>query len=113
MGLPDEVNLSNTAMDIWYRQHASITLPGLGSPGAPRAVTVPAARVAWGITILSNAPNPAAAIKFLEMLLGRDGAATLEVNGPSRLSPALVSSSDYRNLPEPLRRLVRQQAASQ
>ena len=113
VGLPDEVNLSNTAMDIWYRQHASITLPGLGSPGAPRAVTVPAARVAWGITILSNAPNPAAAIKFLEMLLGRDGAATLEVNGPSRLSPALVSSSDYRNLPEPLRRLVRQQAASQ
>jgi ABC-type glycerol-3-phosphate transport system substrate-binding protein len=105
-------NLSNAAMDIWYRQHASINLPGLGSPGAPGAVTVPAARVAWGITMLSNAPNPAAAVKFLEMLLGQDGAAMLKANGPSPLSPAVVSSSDYRNLPEPLRRLVRQQAAS-
>lgn len=108
--LPDEINLSNSAMDVWYRQHASITLFGLGSPSALRAVTVPAA---WGISILRNAQNPAAAVKFLEMLLGQDGAAMLEANGPSPLSPSVVNSSDYRNLPEPLRRLVRQQAASQ
>ena len=111
--LPDEINLSSPAMDAWYRQHASITLPGLGGPSVPRAVTVPAARVAWGITILRDAPNPAAALKFLEILLVRDGAAMLEANGPSPLSPAIVSPSDYRKLPEPLRRLVRQQAASQ
>ena len=92
VNLPDEINLSNPKMDAWYRQHASIVLPGLGSPGAARSVAIPAARVAWGITILKNAPNPAAAVKFLKMLLGREGAALLEANGPSPLSPAVVSS---------------------
>ena len=113
VNLPDEINLSDPTMDAWYRQHASIVLPGLGSPGAARSVAIPAARVAWGITILKNAPNPAAAVKFLKMLLGREGAALLEANGPSPLSPAVVGSDDYRHLPEPLRPLVREKAASQ
>jgi len=47
------------------------------------------------------------------MLLGRDIAALLEANGPSPLSPAVVSSNDYRYVPEPLRPLVREKAASQ
>jgi molybdate/tungstate transport system substrate-binding protein len=111
--LPDKINLSDPTMDVWYRQHASIVLPGLGSPGAARSVAIPAARVAWGITILKNAPNQAGAVKFLKMLLGRDGAALLEANGPSPLSPAVVSSKDYRHLPEALRPLVQQKAASQ
>jgi len=111
--LPDEINLSNPKMDAWYRQHASIVLPGLGSPGAARSVAIPAARVAWGITILKNAPNPAAAVKFLQKLLGREGAALLQANGPAPLSPAVVGSEDYRHLPEPLRPLVREKAASQ
>ena len=111
--LPDEINLSNPKMDAWYRQHASIVLPGLGSPAAARNVAIPAARVAWGITILKNAPNSAAAVKFLKMLLGREGAALLEANGPSPLSPAVVGSDDFRHLPEPLRPLVREKTASQ
>ena len=111
--LPDKINLSDPTMDVWYRQHASIVLPGLGSPGAARSVAIPAARVAWGITILKNAPNPTGAVKFLKMLLGRDGAALLEANGPSPLSPAVVSSNDYRHVPEALRPLVREKAASQ
>lgn len=110
--LPDEVNLSDPKMDAWYRQHASIVLPGLGSPGAAGSVAIPAARVAWGITILNNAPNPAGAVKFLQMLLGREGAALLEAHGPSPLSPAVVSSNDYRHVPEPLRPLVREKSAS-
>ena len=113
VNLPDEINLSNPTMDAWYRQHASMVLPGLGSPGAARTVVIPASRVAWGITILNNAPNRAGAVKFLQMLLGRDGATLLEANGPSPLSPAVVSSNDYRHLPEALRPLVRQKAASQ
>jgi molybdate/tungstate transport system substrate-binding protein len=112
VNLPDEINLSNPTMDARYRQHASIVLPGLGSPGAARTVTIPAARVAWGITILKNAPNPVGAVKFLQMLLGSDGAAQLEANGPAPLSPAVISANDYRRLPEPLRPLVREKAAS-
>ena len=113
VNLPPEIGMSDPTMDAWYRQHASIVLPGLGSQGAARTVMIPAARAAWGITILKNAPNPAGAVKFLQMLLGRDGAALLEANGPSPLSPAVVSSNDYRHLPEALRPLVRQKAASQ
>jgi molybdate/tungstate transport system substrate-binding protein len=113
VNLPPEIGMSDPAMDAWYRQHAAIVLPGLGSPGAARSVTIPAARVAWGITILKNAPNPAAAVKFLQMLLGPEGAALLEASGPSPLSPAVVSSDDYRHVPEPLRPLVREKAASQ
>ena len=112
VNLPDEISLSNPKLDTWYRQHASIVLPGLGSPGAARTVAIPAARVAWGITILKNDPNPAGAVKFLKMLLGRDGAALLEATGPPPLSPAVVSSNDYRHVPEPLRPLVREKAAS-
>ena len=103
--LPDEINLSDPARDAWYGQHASIVLPGLGSPGAARTVAIPAARVAWGITLLKNAPNAAGAVKFLQMLLGRDGAALLEANGPSPLAP-VVTSNDYDHLPEQLRPLV-------
>jgi molybdate/tungstate transport system substrate-binding protein len=113
VNLPDEINLSDPKMDTWYRQHASIVLPGLGSPGSARTVVIPASRVAWGVTIPKNAPNRAGAVKFLQMLLGRDGATLLEANGPSPLSPAVVSSNDYRHLPEALRPLVRQKAASQ
>jgi molybdate/tungstate transport system substrate-binding protein len=94
-------------MDARYRQRASIVLPGLGSPGAARSVTIPAARVAWGITILKNAPNPTGAVKFLQMLLGHDGAALLDAYGPAALSPAVVTSNDYRHVPELLRPLVR------
>ena len=111
VNLPPEIGMSDPEMDDWYRQHASIVLPGLGSPGAARTVTIPAARVAWGITIMKNAPNHAGAIQFLQMLLGREGAALLEANGPSPLSPAVVSPSDYRHIPAALRPLVREKAA--
>ena len=113
VGLPDEINLSNPAMDIWYRQHASIVLPGLGSPGAARTCGNSGRARRVGDHDSEECPESAAAVKFLEMLLGRDGAAMLEANGPSPLSPAVVGSGDYRHLPEPLRPLVREKAASQ
>ena len=104
--LPDEVNLSDPARDAYYRQHALIVLPGLGTPRSARTIPVPATRVAWGITIMKNAPNPADAVRFLRLLLGPAGRAALEENGPAPIVPAQVSREDYGRIPEALRALV-------
>lgn len=104
--LPDEINLSDPAKDSYYRQ-AVVVLPGLGTPRSAKTVAVTGARLAWGITMLKDAPNKENAIKFLQLLLSPAGTASLKENGPDPLSPALVSPADLRNLPESLRPLVR------
>lgn len=113
VNLPDEINLSDPAKNAYYRQHAVVVLPGLGTPRSARSIAVPGARVAWGITLLKDAPNRQNAVRFLQLLLSPAGTALLKANGPAPLSPAVVSSNDYRHLPEPLRPLVREKAASQ
>src|SRR5262249_14990732 len=104
--LPDEINLSDPAKDAYYRQHAIVVLPGLGTSRSARTIAVPGARVAWGITLLKEAPNKQNAIKFLQLLLSSEGTSALKKNGPDPLIPAIVSSEDFRNVPETLRRLV-------
>jgi molybdate/tungstate transport system substrate-binding protein len=104
--LPDEINLSNPAKDSWYSQNAVVVLPGLGTTRSARTIPVPGTHVAWGITLLKDAPNRENAIKFLELLLGPAGARSLNENGPDPISPALVSSPDLHKLPDSLRRLV-------
>jgi molybdate/tungstate transport system substrate-binding protein len=105
--LPDELNLSNPGKDAYYRQHAVVVLPGLGTPQSAKTIAVPGARVAWGITMLEDAPNKQNAIKFMELLLSPTGTAALNENGPDPLSPALVSPQDFKNLPEALRPMVK------
>src|SRR5215475_284296 len=105
--LPSEINLSDPAKDAYYRQHAIVVLPGLGTSRSARTIAVPGARVAWGITLLKEAPNKQNAIKFLQLVLSSEGTSALKKNGPDPLSPAMVSSEDLRNLPESLRSLVR------
>lgn len=105
--LPDEINLSDPAKDAYYRQHAIVVLPGLGTPRSARTIALPGARLAWGITMLNDAPNKRNAIKFLELLLSPAGKAALAENGPDPLSPALVNSTDLPNLPESLRGLLK------
>ena len=70
--LPDSVDLSNSAKNGYYSQ-AVIVVPGLGLPGTAQSVTIPATRVAWGVTILNKTPNRENAIKFLQILLGSTG----------------------------------------
>ncbi|HEY2381402.1 MAG TPA: substrate-binding domain-containing protein [Terriglobia bacterium] len=106
--LPDEINLSDPAKDAYYRQHAIVVLPGLGTSRSAHTIPVPGAHVAWGITLLKDALNRQNAIKFLELLLSPEGTSALKKNGPDPLSAAIVSAEDFRNLPEPLRPLVRQ-----
>lgn len=107
--LPAEINLSDPGKDAYYRQHAVVVLPGLGTARSARMIEVPGARVAWGITLLKDAPNRENAIRFLQLLLSPVGASALRENGPEPLSPAMVRSPDLRNLPDALRPLVRSQ----
>jgi molybdate/tungstate transport system substrate-binding protein len=105
--LPDEINMSDPAKDAYYRQHAIVVLPGLGTPKSGRTIAVPGAHVAWGITLMKDAPNKENAIKFLQLLLSPVGTASLKENGPEPISPALVSPADLHKLPESLRSLVK------
>jgi molybdate/tungstate transport system substrate-binding protein len=108
--LPDEINFSDPAKDAYYREHAIVVLPGLGTPRSARTVAVPGARLAWGITMLKDAPNKENAIQFLRLLLGPAGKAALSENGPEPLSPGLVDSADFPSVPESLRALVKKSA---
>jgi len=110
VNLPDEINMSDPAKDAYYRQHAVVVLPGLGVPRSARTIPVPGAHVAWGITLLTGAPNRENAVKFLQLLLSATGTASLNDNGPAPLSPALVSPADFHKLPESLRPLVKTMA---
>jgi len=105
--LPDEINMSDPAKDAYYRQNAVVVLPGLGTSRSARTIPVPGTHVAWGITLLNDAPNKENAIKFLQMLLSHAGTASLNENGPAPVSPALVSPADFHKLPESLRPLVK------
>lgn len=110
VNLPDEINLSDPAKNAYYAQHAVVVLPGLGTPRSARTIAVPGARVAWGITLMKDAPNRENAIKFLQLLLSPLGTASLKDNGPSPISPALVSPADFPKLPESLQSLVKTMA---
>jgi len=105
--LPDDVDLSNPAKNGAYQQ-AKLLEPGLGVPGAPDPVVLPATRVAWGLTILNNAPNRENAIKFVQLLLTPDGVGqtSLQKVGPAPISPAVVSPDDWAQLPAELQRLT-------
>ena len=105
--LPDEINMSDPAKDAYYKQHAVVVLPGLGTPRSARTIAVPGTHVAWGITLMNDAPNKENAIKFLQLLLSPAGTASLNENGPAPISPALVSAADLHKLPESLRPLVK------
>src|SRR5580658_8336680 len=105
--LPDEINMSDPAKDAYYKQHAVVVLPGLGTSRSARTIEVPGTHVAWGITLMNDAPNKENAIKFLQMLLSPAGTASLNENGPAPVSPALVTAADGQKRPESLQRLVK------
>jgi molybdate/tungstate transport system substrate-binding protein len=105
--LPDEVNLSDPSKDPFYGENAVVPIPGLGTARSARTVLVPGTHVAWGITLMKDAPNKNNAIRFLELLLGPSGVAALTENGPAPISPALVSAESFARLPRSLQPLVR------
>lgn len=104
--LPAEINLSDATKDEFYRKNAVVVIPGLGTARSARTVPIPGNHVAWGITLLKDAPNRENAVKFLQLLLGPEGAAALHTTGPAPISPALVSPESFAKLPQSLRPLV-------
>lgn len=105
--LPDEINMSDPAKDAYYQRNAVVVIPGLGTSRGAHTVAMPGAHVAWGITLLKDAPNKENAIQFLQLLLGAAGTRALNENGPAPIAPAFVSTADLHHLPEALRPLVR------
>jgi molybdate/tungstate transport system substrate-binding protein len=105
--VPEEINLSDSGKDAYYRQNAVVVLPGLGTPPSSRSIPVPGAHVAWGITLMKDAPNKETAIRFLQLLLGPEGTKSLTEHGPDPVTPALVSPADLHKLPPTLRSLVK------
>ena len=102
--LPESIDLSSEH----EAQYAGsrVTIPGLGTAGSPPWVTIPASRVAWGVTIASNSRHRDAAVLFLSSLLGPAGRDALAANGPAPLVPARVSRSAVRRLPNALRERI-------
>jgi len=109
--LPDRIDLSTSTNAEYYAQ-TSVTMPGLGISGAASAITIPASRAAWGVTIIRNGANQENARGFVGLLLGPIGTAALNASGPSPVTPAAVGPGDYKRIPQALRPLVAPQAAA-
>jgi molybdate/tungstate transport system substrate-binding protein len=106
VNLPDEINLSDPEKNAYYAQSV-VVLPGLGTDRSAQSIAVHGTRVAWGITLLKDAPNRENAIRFLELLLSPAGTSILKANGPAPISPALVKTEDLSKLPPSLRSFVK------
>ncbi len=95
--LPDSINLGNPKLTKFY-QTASVEISGK-KPG--EKITKKGEPMVYGVTILNDAPNKKAALKFVEFLLSKNkGMAILEKNGQSSLIPS--STSTFNNLPTQL-----------
>jgi molybdate/tungstate transport system substrate-binding protein len=103
--LPDRMDLSASNNETYYAQ-ASVTMPGLGTPGAASSVTMPASRAAWGLTIVRRNTSQDNALAFAALVLSPIGTAALNAHGPVPLTPAVTSTDDYKRLPSVLRVLV-------
>jgi hypothetical protein len=102
--LPASIDLSSE--DEAQYSGSRVTIPGLGTAGSAAWVTIPASRVAWGVTIASKSRHRDAAVLFLASLLGAAGRDALAANGPPPLVPARVARAAARRLPEALRGLT-------
>jgi molybdate/tungstate transport system substrate-binding protein len=108
--LPPEIDLSSPAKAAYYGQ-AVVSIAGLASTDPLYAMR--GTRVVFGLTVLKNAPNREAAIRFLQFMLSTkpgEGVALQAASGPDPLAPngpAWVSLDDYGKLPGSLTPLVR------
>ena len=83
IALPPQVNLSDQAMAASYGK-VTVNAGSLGN--------LTAKPIIYGLTIPSNAPNPALAEKFIAFVLSPQGQAIMSANGFTVISPALASS---------------------
>jgi molybdate/tungstate transport system substrate-binding protein len=105
VAVPDRIDLSTAANNGHYAR-ARVTIPGIGRPGTTSPVTIPGARVAWGLTVTRKSSNLENAILFVNLVLGAAGRNALNLHGPAPITPAFVSTGDYSRLPKSLQPLV-------
>ncbi len=93
--LCDEINLGNYKYDDFYKQ-ASVKVTGR-KPGT--WITRTGKSCTYGITILKDAPNPEAAVAFLEFLMDpRGGLQILKDLGQPPFIPCRVPTSQMKTL---------------
>lgn len=102
VALPDEINLKNPDYD---KQYASATTEINGKePG--KKETVRGEAMIYGVTMLRDAPNKAAALAFLQFLLTREkGMKIMERNGQPSVIP--MENSRFDKLPPELKEFAR------
>ncbi|OEU82836.1 MAG: molybdate ABC transporter substrate-binding protein [Desulfobacterales bacterium S5133MH4] len=102
--LPDEINLGNYKCDDFYKQ-ASVKVTGK-KPGTWISRT--GKSCTYGITIVKDAPNPEAAVAFLEFLMDpNNGLKILKEMGQPPFVPCRVSTAETKaRLPSPLQEWV-------
>lgn len=105
--LPNQINLKDTACLPLY-QSVSVTLTGR-KPGD--TIEQRGEVSVYGLTIPTQAPNPAAATAFVQFFLRADaGMAIIEKYGQPSALPSQTST--YDRIPQPLREFVRKPVAS-
>ena len=98
LALPDEVNLKKPELADLYRS-VSIELTGT-TPGT--TITQMGEPMVYGVTVPKNAPNPKAAMAFVQFLLAKDkGLAILQRNGQPGVVPSPTAT--YDKLPDALK----------
>lgn len=100
--LPDEVNLKQAALRDHYAK-VSVKISGK-KPGT--FITKKGAPMVYGITIPKSAPNPQAALAFVQFVLAADrGMAIMERNGQPSAVPSPTAS--YEAIPAALKRCAK------
>lgn len=93
--LPDEINLGNYRYDDFYRT-AAVKVSGK-KPGT--MITRRGKSCTYGITLIKDAPNPEAAVTFLDYLMDPNGGLrVLREMGQPPFVPCRVSSEEARAL---------------
>jgi molybdate/tungstate transport system substrate-binding protein len=100
--LPDALNLGEAAYDQAYHQVEVDLNNQRFATVKPQFI---GERIAYGITIPSNAPHPDAAAEFISFLLGTQGAAIMQANHQPLFDP--VTADQYTNLPVALQALCK------
>jgi molybdate/tungstate transport system substrate-binding protein len=95
--LPDELDMSNQALADFYSK-ATVDVTGSEEGTVSTLVGEP---TIYGVTIPSNAPHPAEALDFVELMLSSEGQAILSSQGQPPLVPA--QPSDASKIPEQLK----------
>ncbi len=102
--LPDKINLGNYKHDNFYKQ--SLVKVAGEKPGT--WITRTGKSCTYGITMIKDAPNPEAAVAFLEFLMDPDdGLKILKETGQPPFIPCRVPTAEMKaQLPSSLRKWV-------